>query len=208
MPNLQNIFTLPLQEMAIPLYASPSRQDVEVGGRILFQNFIHEEMLHEGLPEDAIEVQNPPPDVYGDANAELYANSTVEDQASVSALLSTPDGFNNQTFIGYGRNIRVLADEFATSHQRKLLREQADQVDLGSINAASFNNMLTELFRNGIDRYCIVALFYFCSDVLIRCVKAELRILGSKLFFWALDFLIQNVCKWVYDHGGWVSIFL
>lgn len=79
------------------------------------------------------------------------------------------------------------------------------QVDLRHINYDTFHNMLSELFRNGIDKYCIVALFYFCSDVLIRCVKNELHRLGSRLFFWALQFLVQNVCSWVYDHGGWVS---
>lgn len=68
--------------------------------------------------------------------------------------------------------------------------------------------MLEEIFRNGFDRHCIVALFFFCSDVLIRCVKKDLREMGTKLFLWSMQFLVDRVCKWVYDHGGWVSVFL
>lgn len=85
MSATRSALTLPLQHMAIPIYtAPPSREDVEVGGRVIFQNFIHEEMIHQGLPEDAIEIENPPPDVFGDAGPDLYS---VPERAVSPALL-------------------------------------------------------------------------------------------------------------------------
>ena len=94
--------SLPLQQMAIPIYTVPTREDVEVGGRVLFQNFIHEELAHEGLPEDAIEVENPPPDVFGDAGPEVDLNTVLPERAVSPALVgSVLASENSVNFIGF-----------------------------------------------------------------------------------------------------------
>lgn len=38
------------------------------------------------------------------------------------------EGFNNHTLSAIGANIRDIANQFEVSHQRTLIREQADQV--------------------------------------------------------------------------------
>lgn len=86
MSSISSGLTLPLQQMAIPIYTAPSQAEVEVGGRVLFQNFIHEELAHEGLPEDAIEIENPPPDVFGDAGPDVDEDAVLPERAASPAL--------------------------------------------------------------------------------------------------------------------------
>lgn len=70
----RSALNLPLSQMAIPIYTAPTREDVELGGRLLLQNFIHEEFEHEGLPDDVLEVENHQPDAFGDVGPGTFAN--------------------------------------------------------------------------------------------------------------------------------------
>lgn len=192
---------LPLvNQMAIPIY-TVTREDVDVGGQVLLHEFIHQQFQSENLSDDDIVVHSPfPVDAAGDAGPQMY-------RAASPAMASTPEGFKNESMLHIGSNIRALADQFAASKERPLIKQQADQVDLGHINENSFFHLLNAIFKDGITRECIVALFFFCSDVLIRCVKQELREQGVKLLLWSMRYLKERVCRWVYENGGWERVF-
>ncbi|GIY56756.1 uncharacterized protein CEXT_382771 [Caerostris extrusa] len=66
--------------------------------------------------------------------------------------------------------------------------------------------MLDEVFKHGITKHHLVALFFFCSDVLVRCVKAKLRELGLNLFKWSIQYIVDRVCKWIAENGGWEKV--
>ncbi|GFR28542.1 uncharacterized protein TNCT_550851 [Trichonephila clavata] len=116
---------------------------------------------------------------------------------------NTPNGYKNQPISEIGKTIRDLANEFAKSHQRQEIKKEADEVDLGSITMNGFLGLLDETFKEKIDKYNVIALFFFCSDVLIRCIKNKLKQLGLNLFKWSLTFIADRVCRWVAAHGGW-----
>lgn len=196
-----------LTDMAVPIYTTPSREDVEVGGRVLFQHFIEEELVHQGIPGEILEIQNPPPGVFEEVDPDVIGGGDGMARAASPAFVIPPQGYKTASFTAIGANIRDIADKFAQSHERIEIQELASGVDLNSINYATFQHILGELFRGGINKYKIVSLFYFCSDVLLRCIQHQLHQLGSKLFFWALEFLLKNICRWVQDHGGWERVF-
>ena len=75
------------------------------------------------------------------------------------------------------------------------------------ITEEKFRTLLTELFNGGITRQKIVVLFVFCADVAVMSLKKEhpavdVCVLCLK---WAVQFMAENVCAWVQQHGGWVS---
>lgn len=200
--------TLPLNQMAIPIYTVPmTEEEVRAGGHVLLHGFIHEEFEQEGMSDDVL-LANPPPDAAGDAVPQMYQSPVFGNHTTAaSGLASTPGGYTPPSLIHVGSNIRELANQFAASKQRREIRQQADQVDLGHINPESFFDLLNEIFKNGIDKHCIVALFFFCSDILKRCVRQQLNELGSQLFWWSMRYVADSVCRWVYKHGGWERVF-
>lgn len=78
------------------------------------------------------------------------------------------------------------------------------QVDLQNINYEEFVKFLNELFSNGISRERIVVLLFFCSDIVVRAYNNPLSNF-KKLYNWFLQYIIDKVCTWVQDHGGWVG---
>ncbi|CAL1299708.1 unnamed protein product [Larinioides sclopetarius] len=63
--------------------------------------------------------------------------------------------------------------------------------------------MCEQVFLHGVTRENVIALFFFCADVLIKCVRSQMKDIGIKLFKWALQFVVDRVCAWVAQHGGW-----
>merc|ERR1711934_894301 len=97
-----------------------------------------------------------------------------------------------------------LAERFARSEGREAVRRRAEQVELGSITQDNFSQLLSELFHDGgITQERILVLFFFCSDLALRALRAGLRATVSKLTRWSVAFLRGTVAAWVRCKGGW-----
>ena len=46
-----------------------------------------------------------------------------------------------------GRDLQILADQFARSHERLLVRQLAEEVDFATLDKQKFIAMLSELFK-------------------------------------------------------------
>ncbi|XP_035227595.1 uncharacterized protein LOC118199843 isoform X2 [Stegodyphus dumicola] len=132
--------TAPLNQMAIPIFATPpSREHVGLDGELLFEHFVQEELEHEGfLNPIPMGVADPPAnDLESDevvqnervVNGRLYAQGMRQrmEQPVPPTLAGVPVGFNNEHIISIGGNIRRLADEFSRSSARRSVMEQAEQ---------------------------------------------------------------------------------
>jgi len=98
----------------------------------------------------------------------------------------------------------TLAERFARSEGREAVRRRAEQVELGSITQDNFSQLLSELFHDGgITQERILVLFFFCSDLALRALRAGLRATLSKLTRWSVAFLRGTVAAWVRCKGGW-----
>ncbi|XP_035227592.1 uncharacterized protein LOC118199843 isoform X1 [Stegodyphus dumicola] len=212
--------TAPLNQMAIPIFATPpSREHVGLDGELLFEHFVQEELEHEGfLNPIPMGVADPPAnDLESDevvqnervVNGRLYAQGMRQrmEQPVPPTLAGVPVGFNNEHIISIGGNIRRLADEFSRSSARRSVMEQAEQVDINTLSQELFFQFLEEVFRNGIDRTRLVAVFFFCCDILRRCLRQNMMNLGWQLFTWSRQFVVDRICSWVYEHGGWERLF-
>merc|ERR1719341_669050 len=102
----------------------------------------------------------------------------------------------------------TLAERFARSEGREAVRRRAEQVELGSITQDNFSQLLSELFHDGgITQERILVLFFFCSDLALRALRAGLRATLSKLTRWSVAFLRGTVAAWVRYKGGWNQLF-
>ncbi|KAG0715930.1 Bcl-2-like protein 1 [Chionoecetes opilio] len=105
-----------------------------------------------------------------------------------------------------GRELRLLADAFADTAERRKVRDMAESVNLGCIQMDDFFHLCTELFYDGITRERIVALFTFVGDVAVHQVKLRGEELIHRLMKWSLKYLVEHVCRWVQEAGGWVAV--
>ena len=79
-------------------------------------------------------------------------------------------------------------------------------VDISSINQDNLTVMLTELFQDGVTQERLLVLFFFCSDLTLRALRAGLVKLASSVTDWASAFIRTVVSCLVRCRGGWVSL--
>ena len=79
-------------------------------------------------------------------------------------------------------------------------------VDISSINQDNLTMMLTELFQDGVTQERLLVLFFFCSDLTLRALRAGLVSLASSLTDWVTAFIRTVVSGLVRCRGGWVSL--
>merc|ERR1719400_1211943 len=104
-------------------------------------------------------------------------------------------------------DLATLAERFARSEGREAVRRRAEQVELGSITQDNFSQLLSELFNDGgITQERILVLFFFCSDLALRALRAGLRTTLSQLTRWSVAFLRGTVAVWVRCKGGWDNL--
>ena len=81
------------------------------------------------------------------------------------------------------------------------------QVGIREINYDQFFDLLTELFLgDGVTRERILVLFFFCSDLAIRTLKQQAVNIFQRCLEWSQRYIIERVCLWVQEQGGWVGI--
>lgn len=105
-----------------------------------------------------------------------------------------------------GRDLRLIADEFERSPERRRVLARAEAVHLEDISYDEFGAFLEELFTGdgGFSREQVVVMLFFCSDMVVKAYHNPLANF-KRLFSWFLEFIMRKVCSWVKDHGGWVS---
>lgn len=157
----------------------------------LFEHFVSDEIFKENLewPDD-------------------LASSTLSGYSGIS----TPQGYKNPTWAKYGRELRIMADEFAETKERQRIKQRAGQVNMDTATYDSFSDMLKELFFGGtggitsVSRERLVVLFFFCSDIVIRSLKAKATDLFKQFIEWSTRFITSKVAEWIENHGGWGSV--
>ena len=69
----------------------------------------------------------------------------------------------------------------------------------------AFMDLLTEAFFEDVTQTRILFVFFFCSDIAIRALRQRLHDMFSRIFNWSMQFIANNLSRWVQRNGGWVS---
>ncbi|XP_022920791.1 uncharacterized protein [Onthophagus taurus] len=126
------------------------------------------------------------------------------------ALLS---GFSVPEYVIHGRypehmNALIeLADRFRASPQRLWVHDQAQNVDLESLNFQSFQDLLDGLFQEGGVTYeRVLVLFFFCTDLTIRAFSEKLLEYFHRINQWITSYIGNRLSLWIEEQGGWGAV--
>lgn len=70
----------------------------------------------------------------------------------------------------------------------------------------SFESVMDEVFRDGVNWGRIVALFTFGGALCVECVEKEMSPLVGRIVEWMTVYLDNQIQPWIQEQGGWVSV--
>jgi len=162
-------------------------------GEVLYRQFLARRMAEERLLDDGISSMDG-----RQGGRSRRRRAGIEGQATLRQTAR----------VEMREDLATLAERFARSEGREAVRRRAEQVELCSITQDNFSQLLSELFHDGgITQERILVLFFFCSDLALRALRAGLRATLSKLTRWSVAFLRGTVAAWVRCKGGWNQLF-
>lgn len=70
----------------------------------------------------------------------------------------------------------------------------------------SFENVMDEVFRSGVNWGRVVGLFAFGGALCVECVEKEMSHLVVRIMEWMTVYLDNHIQPWIQTQGGWVSV--
>ncbi|XP_029363079.1 bcl-2-like protein 1 [Echeneis naucrates] len=67
----------------------------------------------------------------------------------------------------------------------------------------SFENVMDEVFRDGVNWGRIIGLFVFGGALCVECVEKEMSPLVVRIIEWMTVYLDNNIQPWIQGQGGW-----
>jgi len=188
------------QEDLIVNHHEDEDSDDDVDGEMLYTNFLSQRFAEEQIQFPQYQYEQ-----------FQYRNYVSGGRDSLTSDRFDRYGYNGpqrqQNRQDLSRDINNLTDTFRRSGGRQEVFRRASIIDLDTLTMENMTTMLSELFHDGgITQERILVLFYFCSDLAIRAVKAGLTRLVSNLTRWSLAFIRGTVSAWVRCRGGWRGI--
>ncbi|XP_054701256.1 bcl-2-like protein 1 isoform X2 [Grus americana] len=99
--------------------------------------------------------------------------------------------------------LREAGDEFELRYRRAFsdLTSQL-HITLGTAYQ-SFEQVVNELFRDGVNWGRIVAFFSFGGALCVESVDKEMRVLVGRIVSWMTTYLTDHLDPWIQENGGW-----
>lgn len=100
--------------------------------------------------------------------------------------------------------LREAGDEFELRY-RRAFSDLTSQLHITPGTAyQSFEQVVNELFRDGVNWGRIVAFFSFGGALCVESVDKEMQVLVSRIASWMATYLNDHLEPWIQDNGGWV----
>ncbi|XP_056129080.1 bcl-2-like protein 1 [Lampris incognitus] len=116
----------------------------------------------------------------------------------------------------YSGPIGTLSSPYGLEVVKAALRDSADEFELrytrefsdlsSHITPAtyhSFESVMNEVFRDGINWGRIVGLFAFGGALCVECVEKDMNHLVSRIEDWMTTYLDNHIEPWIQTQGGW-----
>ncbi|XP_032206947.1 bcl-2-like protein 1 isoform X1 [Mustela erminea] len=100
--------------------------------------------------------------------------------------------------------LREAGDEFELRY-RRAFSDLTSQLHITPGTAyQSFEQVVNELFRDGVNWGRIVAFFSFGGALCVESVDKEMQALVSRIATWMATYLNDHLEPWIQENGGWV----
>lgn len=104
------------------------------------------------------------------------------------------------------QTLREAGDEFELRY-RRAFSDLTSQLHITPGTAyQSFEQVVNELFRDGVNWGRIVAFFSFGGALCVESVDKEMQVLVTRIVSWMATYLTDHLDPWIQENGGWVSI--
>ncbi|XP_053173588.1 bcl-2-like protein 1 [Scomber japonicus] len=99
--------------------------------------------------------------------------------------------------------LRDSANEFELRYARAF-SDLHNQLHITPATAyQSFENVMDEVFRDGVNWGRIVGLFAFGGALCVECVEKEMSPLVGRIIEWMTVYLDNHIEPWIQSQGGW-----
>ncbi|XP_034028021.1 bcl-2-like protein 1 [Thalassophryne amazonica] len=99
--------------------------------------------------------------------------------------------------------LRESANEFELLYARAF-SDLHNQLHITPATAyQSFENVMDEVFRDGVNWGRIIGLFAFGGALCVECVEREMSSLVAKIVEWMTVYLDNHIQPWIQSQGGW-----
>ncbi|XP_070401068.1 bcl-2-like protein 1 [Nothobranchius furzeri] len=99
--------------------------------------------------------------------------------------------------------LRDTANEFELRYARAF-NDLHSQLHITPATAyQSFENVMDEVFRDGVNWGRIVGLFAFGGALCVECVEKEMSPLVVRIVEWMTVYLDNHIQPWIQSQGGW-----
>lgn len=99
--------------------------------------------------------------------------------------------------------LRDSANEFELRYARAF-SDLSSQLHITPATAyQSFESVMNEVFRDGVNWGRIVGLFAFGGALCVECVEKEMSPLVSRIANWMTFYLDNHIQPWITEQGGW-----
>ncbi|KAM6339811.1 bcl-2-like protein 1 isoform 1-T6 [Alca torda] len=99
--------------------------------------------------------------------------------------------------------LRDAGDEFELRY-RRAFSDLTSQLHITPGTAyQSFEQVVNELFRDGVNWGRIVAFFSFGGALCVESVDKEMRVLVGRIVSWMTTYLTDHLDPWIQENGGW-----
>ncbi|XP_056363836.1 bcl-2-like protein 1 [Oenanthe melanoleuca] len=99
--------------------------------------------------------------------------------------------------------LREAGDEFELRY-RRAFSDLTSQLHITPSTAyQSFEQVVNELFRDGVNWGRIVAFFSFGGALCVESVVKEMRVLVKRIVSWMTTYLTDHLDPWIQENGGW-----
>ncbi|XP_038014562.1 bcl-2-like protein 1 isoform X1 [Motacilla alba alba] len=100
--------------------------------------------------------------------------------------------------------LREAGDEFELRY-RRAFSDLTSQLHITPSTAyQSFEQVVNELFRDGVNWGRIVAFFSFGGALCVESVVKEMRVLVKRIVSWMTTYLTDHLDPWIQENGGWL----
>lgn len=101
--------------------------------------------------------------------------------------------------------LRDSANEFELRYARAF-SDLSSQLHITPVTVyQSFESVMDEVFRDGVNWGRIVGLFAFGGALCVECVEKEMSPLVARIAEWMTVYLDNHIQPWIQEQGGWVG---
>ncbi|XP_012734856.2 bcl-2-like protein 1 [Fundulus heteroclitus] len=179
--------------------------------RELVLSYVKFKLSQRNYPVNHIMLNEPPSDGGArdaesdeEQTAETHANGTVNGTSSGSPRRRQQQQPASTAAM---EAVKVALRETACEFELRYARAFNDLHSTLHITPAtayqSFENVMNEVFRDGVNWGRIVGLFAFGGALCVECVEKEMSPLVGRIVEWMTVYLDEQIDPWIQSQGGW-----